>query len=218
MTTTRFGLEAKPTFYKGFTFRSRLEARWAIAMDEMKVRWEYEPEGLQIDRYTKFGYLPDFYLPELDCFAEVKGSLNSQETIRLMEIVGAITAPKGGRPYEDGGRPFILLGNFQTKDFLPPCNSLYSYKGKIVCLPNPSGFVLNDVRYGFSGSGFDLIDEGDFVSDCCEDISQLGIDISWISDYLCNGNSKEIGSFHIQNWSIALQTAITAQFQDGHYV
>lgn len=44
-----------PTRYKGITFRSRLEARWAVLFDSFGWPWEYEP--LDLD-----GYVPDFVL------------------------------------------------------------------------------------------------------------------------------------------------------------
>jgi hypothetical protein len=34
------------TIYKGYRFRSRLEARWAVFMDACGADWEYEPEGI----------------------------------------------------------------------------------------------------------------------------------------------------------------------------
>lgn len=50
-------IQAIETRYKGYRFRSRLEARWAVFFDAMKFRWEYEPEGF----VTAAGpYLPDF--------------------------------------------------------------------------------------------------------------------------------------------------------------
>lgn len=45
------------TAYKGYNFRSRLEARWAVFFDHLGVKWEYEPEGFEIDGQR---YLPDF--------------------------------------------------------------------------------------------------------------------------------------------------------------
>lgn len=40
-------MEIKPieTYYNGYRFRSRLEARWAVFFDALGVRYEYEPEG-----------------------------------------------------------------------------------------------------------------------------------------------------------------------------
>jgi hypothetical protein len=48
-----------PTRYAGYHFRSRLEARWAVFFDTLRISWEYEPEGFQ----TSLGwYLPDFHI------------------------------------------------------------------------------------------------------------------------------------------------------------
>ena len=58
------------TKYKGYRFRSRLEARWAVFFDVLGIEWEYEAEGYQLGDGKK--YLPDFYLDRLDCFVEVK--------------------------------------------------------------------------------------------------------------------------------------------------
>lgn len=49
------------TKYKGYRFRSRLEARWAVFLDALNIRWEYEQEGFILSDNTK--YLPDFQLP-----------------------------------------------------------------------------------------------------------------------------------------------------------
>ena len=57
------------TKYAGHLFRSRLEARWAVFFDSLKVRWEYEKEGFDFDGTW---YLPDFYLPHLDLWIEIK--------------------------------------------------------------------------------------------------------------------------------------------------
>ena len=62
------------TFYDGYRFRSRLEARWAVFFNAACIRYIYEPDG-----FYKYGdrgemYLPDFYLPEYDVYAEVKGA------------------------------------------------------------------------------------------------------------------------------------------------
>jgi hypothetical protein len=35
------------TRYKGYRFRSRLEARWAVFFDTMEIPWEYEKEGFK---------------------------------------------------------------------------------------------------------------------------------------------------------------------------
>ena len=64
--------EIKPieTVYKGYRFRSRLEARWAVFFDNLGIVWEYEKEGFDLGEGIY--YLPDFWLPEVKMWAEVK--------------------------------------------------------------------------------------------------------------------------------------------------
>lgn len=48
------------TNWHGVSFRSRLEARWAVVFECMGIDWEYEPQGFLLDGSIK--YLPDFLL------------------------------------------------------------------------------------------------------------------------------------------------------------
>lgn len=65
------------TRYKGYRFRSRLEARWAVFFDALGIRWEYEKQGFDLgDGYT---YLPDFWLPTIRVWFEVKGAILTRE-------------------------------------------------------------------------------------------------------------------------------------------
>lgn len=59
------------TVYRGYRFRSRLEARWAVFFDAMGIEWRYEEQGFELEDGSR--YLPDFYLPESNTFFEVKG-------------------------------------------------------------------------------------------------------------------------------------------------
>lgn len=63
-------IKAIETKYKGYNFRSRLEARWAVFFDTAHIPYEYEPEGFDLEKAGK--YLPDFYLPTIDSWFEVK--------------------------------------------------------------------------------------------------------------------------------------------------
>jgi len=71
------------TRYKGHRFRSRLEARWAIYFDAEGIRWEYEKEGYVLNNGKK--YLPDFWLPDVKMFAEVKPEPFTREEIDKCE-------------------------------------------------------------------------------------------------------------------------------------
>lgn len=53
-------LKAIETKYKGYRFRSRLEARWAVFFDALGVAWEYEKEGYNLG--AAGWYLPDFWI------------------------------------------------------------------------------------------------------------------------------------------------------------
>lgn len=70
-------MKAIETRYAGCRFRSRLEARWAVFFDTLGIAWEYEPEGFELDDGQR--YLPDFWLPHLRIWFEVKGSLSTHD-------------------------------------------------------------------------------------------------------------------------------------------
>lgn len=53
-------VKAIPTRHKGYLFRSRLEARWAVFFDVIGAKWSYEVEGYENDQGVR--YLPDFFL------------------------------------------------------------------------------------------------------------------------------------------------------------
>jgi hypothetical protein len=84
MTALRFG--AIETAYKGYRFRSRLEARWAVFFDALGLEWLYESQGFECgnDRY-----LPDFHLPRSNTWVEVKGSdeLLKEDANRLEAVL-----------------------------------------------------------------------------------------------------------------------------------
>lgn len=63
-------IKAIETKYNGYKFRSRLEARWAVFFDNYGIAYEYELEGYELGNGKR--YLPDFFLPALDLFVEVK--------------------------------------------------------------------------------------------------------------------------------------------------
>lgn len=68
--------------YKGVRFRSSWEVRVAAALDELGMRWEYEPTRFDFGDQT---YRPDFYLPDEGVYWEVKGYFTprAQRAVRL---------------------------------------------------------------------------------------------------------------------------------------
>lgn len=71
------------TQWKGWRFRSRLEARWAVFFESLGIEFLYEPEPFELPDGTV--YLPDFYLPVIRFFAEVKPAEFTPEEIYKAE-------------------------------------------------------------------------------------------------------------------------------------
>jgi hypothetical protein len=80
--TSHFG--AIETVYRGVTFRSRLEAKWAAFFDLCQWKWEYEPIDLN-------GYIPDFILtfPNAPILVEVKPALYLKDLCQFTEKIDA---------------------------------------------------------------------------------------------------------------------------------
>lgn len=65
--------------YKGYKFRSRLEARWAVFFEEMGFEWRYlKPKKVE-------AYLPDFFLPERNTWIEISQKTPKAEDLRKYE-------------------------------------------------------------------------------------------------------------------------------------
>lgn len=64
-------ISAIETRYAGCRFRSRTEARWAVAFDKLGLRWEYEKEGFNLPSGC---YLPDFWFSSINLWIEIKGA------------------------------------------------------------------------------------------------------------------------------------------------
>lgn len=85
----RFGIETKVL---GTTFRSRLEARWALMFTALGWEWEYEP-------FDADGYIPDFVIvgphplvveikPCVDTLAMAPAAKRAASALLSAEIVG----------------------------------------------------------------------------------------------------------------------------------
>lgn len=94
-------IRAIETQYKGYKFRSRLEARWAVFFDAVGFHWQYEPQGFS---NGKLAYLPDFFVNELDMWLEVKpGTPTPQERVPnddglVWRVLALIVAPALRQP------------------------------------------------------------------------------------------------------------------------
>ena len=122
-------MDVKPiqTVYNGYKFRSRLEARWAVFFDAAGIKYEYEPEGFDMDGLY---YLPDFYLPEYDVWVEIKGApLCEQDRVKIEKFCQAKCDFANGK-----SRFRLLEGQIPSSTHLPldgsaiPCFTYFSPK------------------------------------------------------------------------------------------
>jgi hypothetical protein len=106
-------IAAIETSYAGCRFRSRLEARWAVFFDSLRIPWEYEPQGYLVGEKQR-PYLPDFWLPQQGVWVEVKGEM---ATLDLGLIDDAVNHP-GGLPTADpyGELSMLVLGPVPEPD------------------------------------------------------------------------------------------------------
>ena len=122
-------MDIKPieTHYNGYRFRSRLEARWAVFFDAAGIKYEYEPEGFEVDfarkngKIDRFRYLPDFYLPDFDYYVEGKPSLNKlmDEEEKLYSMIA------NDGPLKNGLLVLGQIPTFRIKDKVVPQFALY---------------------------------------------------------------------------------------------
>lgn len=140
-----FTVRALPTKYNGITFRSRLEARWAVFFDELRLEWEYEREGYDLGGIW---YLPDFWLVDVNMWAEVKPvefSPEENELARQLNLgtgfpVLCLVGAPADKPYEAWA--FYSFGDFTVE------KNTYS-------MTNYHGYPKDEHRF-FSGSPDDM--------------------------------------------------------------
>lgn len=106
------------TWYKGFEFRSRTEARWAFALDQLGLRYEYEWEGFALPGRW---YLPDFLLED-SMFVEIKPPMPTGAELllaaQLSKEFNAATLVMLGSPSIDG-KGILISPKVQTFTPIP---------------------------------------------------------------------------------------------------
>ena len=133
-------IPAIETSYAGHRFRSRLEARWAVFFDQLGIKWAYEPQGYLIGE-RKRPYLPDFRLPHLGVWAEVKGSPAELDLHLLDDAV----SPQHGLP---GSSPFGELSVLVLGEIPPPDAAYLHYVvSRTVYAPCEKFCACRDLRF-----------------------------------------------------------------------
>jgi hypothetical protein len=118
-----------PTEFNGIRFRSKLEADWAAFFERHRIIYAFEPEGFDLDGVY---YLPDFWLPRLRTFVEIKGCLDGNDEAKLEALARHCADP---HDWEDK-RPLLILAEAPVgEEFTNPYCS-------------PSGFYIISRRAG----------------------------------------------------------------------
>jgi len=156
------------TAYAGRLFRSRLEARWAVFYDAIGVPWMYEPEGFQLADDVR--YLPDFFLPHLDSYIEIKPTEPTESETRKAELLAVATRR----------RVFVFWG-------LPGYHTNPGY---------PSGQIEGDGAYLYDGRRFDITDGqaawDNYYTWCvCPACGRFGIEFDGRGGRVCVGHSAD---------------------------
>lgn len=122
------GIKPIETVYKGYKFRSRLEARWAVFFDQIGCKWEYEPEGFDLGGGVY--YLPDFLIHNVygrykgDLWFEVKGNMTMQDAEKIQRFAYGGMTQEQVMEIESTGtivpitNPIMIVGAIPTPDDL----------------------------------------------------------------------------------------------------
>lgn len=129
MTGNMPSIAAVPRRYAGVNFRSTLEADWASTLDDIGILWEYEPATITLPSGTT--YIPDFFLPELGTWIEVKGPgvPRIEKAIEFAETV-ACSCGRAGRCVRRECQ-MVLIG-------LPPVKGRHTYR-RVACWTSAAG-------------------------------------------------------------------------------
>ena len=130
-------MDIKPieTYYNGYKFRSRLEARVAVFFDALGVEYEYEPEGFLLESGKR--YLPDFRVKchgmrgcvspkSFDLWIEVKGRMTQEDADKIREFSGISIGPNGVT--DNGIGPVLIINKIPGENESSDSYGLHAYE------------------------------------------------------------------------------------------
>ncbi len=166
-------MKAIETKYKWHRFRSRFEARWAVFFDHLGIKWEYEIEGFDLGNGVR--YLPDFWLPDMKYWIEIKPEYpTADEKIKAEKLclqthnpvyifygqfdpdpmnVNAI-----GFIFREGGKQYLVLGdgNKPELEFKPDHVDATDHYGWTA---TEQGYEIKNKYYYYGGWGEETLYE-----------------------------------------------------------
>jgi len=118
-------IQPKPTRYGPYLFKSRLEARWAVFLDNCPsvLRWSYEPVRFR-ELQTGWDYTPDFSVVTAGrkLYLEVKPIFPTAEYLHVLQVFAIAIAQQDRNLSFRPGKPPLLqalvlgYGNFWDDD------------------------------------------------------------------------------------------------------
>jgi hypothetical protein len=177
-------IQSQPTNYLGITFRSKLEAVWALFFDSLGWSYRYEPQQYDIDKYK---YKPDFLLPDFDIFIEIKPqdevgkpiSMTTQEIIVAKEKCQLLHLKTKKSVWLIRGNPtpplFKIFSNCSHDNFSQSqqfteclsCGSIYLKNSKL-----NSAFIIEKTDAQKNCECLNIVS---FSSSFCEEMTRLEI-------------------------------------------
>lgn len=142
-------MKAIETIYKNITFRSRLEARWAVFFDGIGIEWVYEDEGFDLG--NGIWYLPDFWLPTFNggMFAEVKPKAFTDFE---MDKAARLVDQSNSQMLLCVGMPDFKIMPFLSKEY---CQQHEKYKSVGVCYGLPNADQATEENRMFVSPGYE---------------------------------------------------------------
>jgi hypothetical protein len=154
-------IKAIETVYKGYRFRSRLEARWAVFFDALGIEWEYEKEGYDLG--DAGWYLPDFWLPQVGMWAEVKPMAFAAEEEAKLRALCLLTEHSGlmldGAPTTRNYWGYQWVGSCEEDDdyqeglflddfVLQEPHYYWKTEGRFFACSGAGGYVVQPITWG----------------------------------------------------------------------
>lgn len=94
--------------HNGYRLRSYTELLWARVLDAADIFYLYEPDLIRVDEGY---YLPDFWLPNVGVYVEVKGDWPTEKEVKKADAV-----------MERTGREVVFLFGKPESDMTSLCN------------------------------------------------------------------------------------------------
>ena len=203
------------TEYNGYLFRSRIEARWAVFFDHVGLKYEYEKEGINLP-FNGY-YLPDFWLPELNIYIEVKGTYPTKiEKGKAQELAiesGCLVAILFGgipSPDEDWWRDHFedYEGNYMLT-FVDP--SRYEYDEESGCPFPEFTQSFNSKNIGHTWGYNDSF----MLCDCCGGISIDNTVYNGMKNEGCKKSTPPFFKYRLNIPYESFKVARMARFEHG---